>query len=121
MNNKIDKWNGDYYPGKMVALSIPYFLLNLLDLITTRIALATRENLYELNPFYYHPVSGSLKIFAPLLLLAFYLGLYYFNKSEQGKKTIGKTGLCCVTALTVLYSIICINNVCQWVWGGAHV
>jgi len=104
------------YPNKMFIFFIPYFVLNLLDLISTRIALAASESLYELNPFYYLPYSVPLKIFAPILLLVFYLTLYYFNKSEQGKRTIGGYGLSCVIALTILYSIICINNVCQWVF-----
>ncbi len=116
MNNKIDSFAGEYYPNKMFFFTIPYFVLNLLDFITTRIALTASENLYELNPFYYHPLLASLKLFAPLLLLALYLDLYYFNKSAQGKRIIGKCGLYCVVALTGLYSIICINNVCQGLW-----
>ena len=116
MNNKTDGCDrsGGYYPNRMLVFFIPYFVLNLLDLITTRIALAASENVYELNPFYYHPLSVPLKIFAPILLIAFYLGLYYFNKSEQGKRTIGKSGLSCVMALVILYAVICINNLCQW-------
>ena len=118
MYNKIGScdrsWGWGYYPNRMFVFSIPYFVLNLLDLITTRVALAASGSLYELNPFYHHPCSVPLKIFAPILLLVFYLTLYYFNKSEQGKRTIGKYGLSCVIALTILYSIICINNVCQW-------
>ena len=114
MNDKMDSWSWGYYPNKMFVFAIPYFLLNLLDLITTRIALAASENLYELNSFYHHPYSMPLKIFAPLLLLVFYLALYHFNKSEQGKGIIGKYGVSCMIGLTILYSIICINNVCQW-------
>lgn len=118
MYNKIDgcNWSRGYYPSRMFVFSIPYFILNLLDLITTRIALASSENLYELNPFYHHPYSVPLKISVPILLLLFYLTLYYTNKSERGKRTIGKYGLGCVIGLTILYSIICINNVCQWVF-----
>lgn len=118
MYNKIDScnWGWGYYPSRMFVFFIPYFILNLLDLITTKIALATNANLYELNPFYYHPYSVPLKIFAPTLLLVFYLSLYYSNKSEQGRRTIGKSGLSCVIALIILYAIICINNVCQCVF-----
>lgn len=115
MNIKPDSWSWGYYPNRIFIFSIPYFILNLLDLIITRTALATTENLYELNPFYYHPYSAPLKISAPILLLAFYLSLYYFNKSEQRKRMIGKYGLRCVIGLTIFYSFICINNLYQWV------
>lgn len=104
------------YISRMFVFAIPYFILNLLDLIITRMALATYENLYELNPFYYHPYSAPLKIFAPVILLAIYLILCYSNKSEQGKMMIGKSGYYCVISLTVMYAIICVNNVCQCVF-----
>ena len=111
-------WDRDwgYYPNRMLIFTIPYFLLNLLDLFITRIALATSENLYELNPFYYHPYFQPVKTFVPILLLVLYLSLYYLNKSRYGRKAIGQTGLGCIIALTVLSLIICVNNVCQLVW-----
>lgn len=109
------EWSGSYYPNRMFVFTIPYFILNLLDLLITRIALATTENLYELNPLYYHPYSLPLKIFAPIFLLLFYLSLYYFNKSEYSKRLIGKYELRCVIGLTTFYTFICINNLYQWV------
>ncbi len=100
----------------MFAFSILYFILNLLDLITTKIVLATSENLYELNLFYYHPYSMPLKIFAPIFLLAFYLALYHSNKSERGKRIIGISGLSSVITLMMLYAVIYANKVCQCVF-----
>ncbi|MFZ2071182.1 MAG: hypothetical protein WAV32_06260 [Halobacteriota archaeon] len=102
-----------YYPNRMFAVTIPYFLFNLLDLIITKIALATVDKLHELNPFYHHPYFPTVKIFVPVLLLALYLSLYYLNKSEFGRQVVGKMGLYCLIALTLLSMIICINNVCQ--------
>ncbi|MHC1610535.1 MAG: DUF5658 family protein [Candidatus Methanospirareceae archaeon] len=116
MSNARDSWNGDYYQHKMFVFSIPYFILNLFDLITTRIALASSENLYELNPLYYMPYSEPLKIFAPIILIVFYLTLYHFNKSERGRMAISKYGCYCIMAMTVLYAIICTNNLCQCVF-----
>ncbi len=116
MKNNRDSWNGDYYQHRMFVFSIPYFLLNVFDLITTRIALATSANLYELNPLYYNPYLMPLKIFAPVLLLIFCLTLYHFDKSELGRRTIGKYGCYCVMAMTVLYAVICANNVFQCVF-----
>ena len=113
MKNKVNDWSGGYYQHKMFIFSIPYFILNLLDLITTRIALATSADLYELNPLYYNPYFASLKIFAPVILIVFYLTLYHFNNSERGKRIIGITGYYCIIAMTVLYAIICANNFCQ--------
>lgn len=110
-----DEWSWGYYPNRLLVFTIPYFILNLLDLIITRIALATTENLRELNPLYYHPYSLPLKISAPILLLLFYLSLYYFNKSDQGRRIVGKYGLRCVIGLTIFYSFVCINNLYQWV------
>ena len=108
-------WNKDWdhYPNRMFVVTIPYFLLNLLDLSITRIALATSETLYELNPFYYYPYFQPVKIFVPILLLVLYLSLYYLNKSQYGRKAIGQTGLGCIMALTVLSLFMCVNNVCQ--------
>jgi|LGVD01.1.fsa_nt_gb hypothetical protein len=108
-------WDRDwgYYPNRMLVVTIPYFLLNLLDLFITRIALATSETLYELNPFYYYPYFPPVKIFVPILLLVLYLSLYYLNKSQYGRKAIGQMGLGCIIALTVLSMIVCINNVFQ--------
>jgi hypothetical protein len=103
----------DYYPNRMFIFTIPYFLLNLLDLLITRIALATSENLYELNPFYYHLYFQPVKIFVPILLLALYLSLYCLNKTEYGRKAVGDAGLYCIITLTVLSMIVCINNVFQ--------
>ena len=108
-------WDRDrgYYPNRMFMFTIPYFIFNLFDLIITRIALASSKNLYELNPFYYHPYFASVKIFVPILLFTFYLLLYSLNKSERRKEAVGKTSLYCIIALTVLSVIICVNNLCQ--------
>lgn len=116
MRDKTTSWNGDYYQHRMFVFSIPYFLLNLLDLITTRIALASSATLYELNPLYYKPYLVPLKIFVPVLLLIFCLTLYQWDRSERGRNVIGKSGCYCIVGMTVLYAIICVNNVCQCVF-----
>ncbi|MBN1761969.1 MAG: hypothetical protein JW878_02655 [Methanomicrobia archaeon] len=116
MNTSVDSWSGGEYQHKMFVFSIPYFILNLLDLITTRIALATSANLRELNPLYYNPYLVPLKIFAPIILIVFYLTLYHFNRSERGRRTVEKSACYCIMAMTVLYAIICTNNLCHYVF-----
>ena len=103
-----------YYPNRMFAFTIPYFILNLFDLIITRIALATSDNLYELNPLFYHSYFQPVKIFVPILLLALYLSLYCLNNTKYGRKAVGEAGLYCIITLMILSWVICINNVCQW-------
>ena len=103
-----------HYPNKMFAFTIPYFILNFLDLIITRIALATSDNLYELNPLYYYPYFPHVKILVPILLFALYVFLYCSNETKYGRKAVGKAGLYSIITLMVLSWIVCVNNVYQW-------
>ena len=58
----------------------------MLDLVTTKIALAT-AGVRELNPFYHlFPFAEHFKIFAPLILFSLYVLLYIFSGTEEGKK-----------------------------------
>ena len=109
--NMTDGWG--YYPSRIFMFGIPYYVLNLLDLVITKVALATTEHVYELNPLFQHPFSIPLKLFAPVYLLSLYLFLYFINKSERDRIIIGRCGLCCVITLTIVYELICINNLWQ--------
>ena len=109
--NMMDDWG--YYPSRIFMFSISYYVLNLLDLVITKVALATTEHIYELNPLFHHPLSLPLKLFAPVYLLSLYLFLYFFNKSERDRRIIGKWGLGCVITLTIVYEFIFINNLWQ--------
>jgi hypothetical protein len=109
--NMMDDWG--YYPSRIFMFSISYYVLNLLDLVITKVALATTEHVYELNPLFHHPLSLPLKLFAPVYLLSLYLFLYFINKSERDRRIIGKWGLSCVITLTIVYEFICINNLWQ--------
>ncbi len=112
--NRTLKGEGDYYISRMLLFFIPYFVFNMLDLVTTKIALAT-AGVRELNPFYHlFPFAEHFKIFAPLILFSLYVLLYIFSRTEEGKKAIGESSLRCLMALSFLYFIICINNLCQW-------
>jgi len=108
------KDEGDYYISRMLLFFIPYFVFNMLDFVTTKVALAT-TSVRELNPFYHlFPFAEHFKIFAPLILFSLYVLLYIFSRTEEGKKAIGESSLRCLMALSFLYFIICINNLCQW-------
>jgi len=108
------KGEEDYYISRMLLFFIPYFVFNMLDFVTTKVALAT-TSVRELNPFYHlFPFAEHFKIFAPVILFSLYTFLYIFSRTEEEKKTVGKNSLRCLMALTILYFIICINNLCQW-------
>ena len=112
--NRTLKGEGDDYISRMLLFFIPYFVFNMLDLVTTKIALAT-AGVRELNPFYHlFPFAEHFKIFAPLILFSLYVLLYIFSRTEEGKKAIGESSLRCLMALSFLYFFICINNLCQW-------
>ena len=112
--NRTLKGEGDDYISRMFLFFIPYFVFNILDLVTTKIALAT-AGVRELNPFYHlFPFAEHFKIFAPLILFSLYILLYIFSRTEEGKKAIRESSLRCLMALSFLYFIICINNLCQW-------
>ena len=108
-SNMMEDWG--YYPSMIFVYSILYFSLNMLDLITTKIALETCDHVYELNPLYYHPFFALLKPYAPVCLLTLYLSLYFIKKSEPDRRIIGKCGLGCVMLLVFLYELICLNNI----------
>ena len=100
-----------YYPSSIFVYTVLYYSLNMLDLIITIIALDTCENVYELNPLFFHPFFALLKAFVPVYLLSLYFSLYFVNKSEQDRGIIGRYGLGCMMLLVFVYEFICLNNI----------
>ncbi|PXF52328.1 MAG: hypothetical protein C4B56_06335 [Candidatus Methanophagaceae archaeon] len=116
MNSEERRYEYCNYANRMIIYSIPYFILNLTDMLTTRFALATSSNLRELNPFYYHSFLPHIKIFVPIILLSFYLALYYLSRTEYTRRAVGKTASYSIIALSVWSAIVSVNNVCQWLY-----
>ncbi|MCW3135657.1 MAG: DUF5658 family protein [Canidatus Methanoxibalbensis ujae] len=92
---------------------IPYFVFNMFDLITTKIALSSGAALCELNPFYRMlPFNEILKIISPFFLLALCVFLYRLSRTEESRRKIGVSSARCMLAISILFAAVTANNVC---------
>ncbi len=110
--NWSENWS-DNHMRRTLLFFIPYFVFNMFDLITTKIALSSGAALCELNPFYRMlPFNEILKIISPFFLLALCVFLYRLSRTEESRRKIGVSSARCMLAISILFAAVTANNVC---------
>ncbi len=110
--NWSENWS-DNHMRRTLLFFIPYFVFNMFDLITTKIALSSGAALCELNPFYRMlPFNEILKIVSPFFLLALCVFLYRLSRTEESRRKIGVSSARCMLAISILFAVVTANNVC---------
>lgn len=110
--NWSENWS-DNHMRRTLLFFIPYFVFNMFDLITTKIALSSGAALCELNPFYRMlPFNEILKIVSPFFLLALCVFLYRLSRTEESRRKIGVSSARCMLAISILFAAVTANNVC---------
>jgi hypothetical protein len=100
-----------YYLSNIFVYSILYYILNMLDYVTTTLTLEQYHHVRLLNPLYYYPFFALLKPVIPVFVISLYFILYFITKSERDRAMLGKYVMGCLMALVVVYELICLNNI----------
>jgi hypothetical protein len=93
--------------NNFILLPISIYLLNLIDLLTTR-TLIRKDPLGETNPIMSTMVSANMDLFIKILVVGVVLlSLYFLSKRKNYYKS-SKYGL---YVLLVVYLVVVINNI----------